>query len=109
MSPVSRQSQAFNVYALFDPRSNEARYVGQTSESLEKRLMAHCNEAHRKSTAKNQWIQELQAQEQWPGIRLLEQIHGRRRDAYDAESRWIRQLRSRGHRLLNQPIPTEFR
>ncbi|MFL0504046.1 GIY-YIG nuclease family protein [Kocuria rhizophila] len=63
MSPVSRQSQAFNVYTLFDPRSNEARYVGQTSESLDKRLMAHCKESHRKSTAKNQWIQELQAQE----------------------------------------------
>lgn len=109
MSPVTRQSQSFRIYALVDPRTNEARYVGQTAETLNKRLMTHCNEAHRKSTDKNQWIQELKALDQLPEIRLLEQVQGRRKDAYESETRWIRQLRLDGHRLLNHPIPTEFR
>ena len=48
----------FKVYALVDPRTHEVRYVGQTGNRLEERLVWHYYSPHNPELA--EWLAELQ-------------------------------------------------
>lgn len=90
----------FRIYALTEP-GGAPRYVGQTTQPLGIRLADHVRV--RGSSGRAKWIRSLVAADQEPGIVLLEEIDGTRRDAYERESHWIKDLRAHGHNLLNVP------
>lgn len=92
--------QTFRVYALTDP-DGAPRYVGQTAHPLGIRLASHLRV--RGHSGRADWIRSLLASDREPGIALLEEITGTRGDAYTREAFWIRNLRNRGHNLLNVP------
>ena len=92
----------FSVYALVDPRTNEARYVGRTSKDLHGRLSDHLRD--KKSAAKWSWIQELFAHGLTPRIVELEHVNCERLSAYDVsiEYVWMRILDGEDEKLLNK-------
>lgn len=46
------------IYALIDPRNDQVRYVGRTSNP-EERFKNHCNPLHNTTSSKREWIDEL--------------------------------------------------
>jgi hypothetical protein len=58
-----------------------------------------------KTSGRANWVKTLVASGSRPSIYLLEKFEGYRRDAYEAEKRWIVELHKGGHALLNVPIP----
>jgi len=97
----SNNRKTYRIYALVEPISNRPRYVGQTADTIENRLREHVRK--RRATAKGEWVQSLLDANLLPGIVLLEEFVGYRRQAYERETHWIRQLRSEGQQLLNVP------
>lgn len=89
------------VYALVDPRTKEARYVGQTSIGME-RPLAHsqANRYLRYRTHQYNWIKQLVAEGLKPGVIVLEKCSVE--DLNEAECFHIAYLRSIGCRLTNQ-------
>ena len=50
-------AQHFVVYGLSDPRTNELRYVGKTTQTLHRRLLRHVAPSYLKeATYKNNWL-----------------------------------------------------
>ena len=47
------------IYGLLDPRTNNIRYVGKTSRSLNERLSAHLRSNQGKNNHKHNWISLL--------------------------------------------------
>lgn len=90
----------YRIYALND-QTGAPRYVGQTAAPLALRLADHLRV--RGHSARANWIREMLDSGHEIGVVQLEEVHGTRRDAYAAETRWIRQLRAMGHSLLNVP------
>lgn len=92
------------IYGLNDPRTNELRYVGQTTRTLLQRLSQHCapGALQRKSHLTN-WVRALRKQSLRPRIVLLECA-----DTIDElnllELRWIYRCRRSGAKLVNQRI-----
>lgn len=95
----STERKTYRVYALIDPHTRRAHYVGQTAAMLGIRLDGHLRKPG--ATAKGDWIRALREQERDPQIVLLEEFEGYRRDAYERETRWITRLRAEGHPLTN--------
>jgi hypothetical protein len=91
----------FLIYALLEPDSDNARYVGQTAQPLQLRLDDHLRV--RGASARADWIRSLIARDLAPRIVQLDQVTGTRPDAYALETAWIRKLRANGHSLLNVP------
>jgi len=68
------------IYGLYDPRTNEIRYVGKTKNSIECRLREHLCDARnimhgnkrRRINKRYAWIISLLIQGELPGIKLLE-------------------------------------
>jgi hypothetical protein len=93
----------YRIYALTEPDDETTmRYVGQTADHLIPRLTDHLR-VNGKRSARADWVRSLVAQGTKPGIVLLEEIRGTRRDAYARETQWIRKLRAEGHHLVNVP------
>jgi hypothetical protein len=89
------------VYALRDPRTGAARYVGCSSRVQERwrehiRRAAH-GETKAMPAGLRAWLTELSARGLDPTLECLEDT-----DTWDAESRWIRTLRDAGEPLLNE-------
>jgi len=89
------------IYALADPKTEEIRYVGQTTRSPRTRLGEHLAVAQKplRRGAGSQrrlraWLRSLQEK---PLLIVLEETT----DLDDAEQRWIAQLRGDGARLCN--------
>lgn len=94
--------QTFQIYVLTSPIDEQvARYVGQTTAPLHERLADHLR--IRGASARADWLRSLASRGQRPQIVQLEVVRGTRHDAYTAETRWIKRLRSEGHHLLNVP------
>jgi len=95
------------IYVLIDPITNENRYVGFTSEKLEKRLNRHIQLArqHRKDWVHN-WIYQLLSKNKKPTISLLE-IVKEQDDWQDRERFWIQRGRELGWKLTNLTIGGE--
>ena len=99
MSLSSEAVKQYRIYALIDPLSLVAYYVGQTAETLGHRRQGHVRK--RAYTRKGNWIRSLLDRELEPQIVLLEEFWGYRAQAYERESYWIRRLRSEGQPLTN--------
>lgn len=92
----------FSIYKLYDPREpDEARYVGLTKVTLQRRLTAHTSPSHlRDNTYKNNWIKKCLLETTRPEICLIE-VCTNRRQACAREKFWISYYRNLGHRLTN--------
>lgn len=92
-----------SIYALRDPTDGRIRYVGQTRQSLNRRLSGHLRRPRDKEPhlPVNRWIARLVAAGLQPKIELLEEgIHVV--DLDEAERRHIGQMRAAaGANLLN--------
>lgn len=62
------------IYALLDPKTNNIRYVGQTTQKVNLRYNGHLNEAirHKKRTKVKNWIKSLLNQNLKPKLIELE-------------------------------------
>jgi hypothetical protein len=92
-----------HIYELFDPRTNEIKYVGRTSGDLEVRRKQHIAEstnATASNVGKQAWMQQLLAEGIEPQIRLLETINNID-IAKDAEAYYIRTYVQQGKLLVN--------
>jgi hypothetical protein len=97
-----RHSLVGAIYGLTDPTSGELRYVGQTRQSLRRRLSGHLRgpKGPHASLPVNRWIAKLQAASQEPQIVALQAgVH--LADLDKAERSQIAEARAAGDRLLN--------
>lgn len=78
----------FRIYGLYDPRTGELRYVGQTRKGLRERLGAHVKEAKKDRTHKAAWIRSVLADGHAPEIHLLQEF-STQLEADQAEVYWI--------------------
>jgi len=85
------------IYALFDPRDDEVRYVGQTIYKLQKRLIEHYSAP--RTALLRAWVQELAALGLKPGIKLLEEVPRNQLNIY--ENYWMGEMAYLGNNLLN--------
>lgn len=88
------------IYALIDPTTSQARWVGRTSTRLCNRLSAHCTTARGAGGKKmgcTDWIADLLARGHRPEIVTLELA----KDWEEAEQFWIGYFRFMGADLLN--------
>jgi hypothetical protein len=85
------------IYALIDPRTDEIRYVGKTTQRSDVRLRQHFENPTNRNM--RQWFKSLGFDGLAPKIRLITccPLAVWERE----ESRWIRWARERGARLLN--------
>lgn len=91
------------IYALVDPRTNEPRYVGRTTNPAN-RLRNHVTKARRGGTGNaglEQWLQELAAAGLRPLIQSLETVDPR--DKGEREWHWLEELDN--GQLLNVNVP----
>lgn len=95
---------AIVIYGLCDPRTQELRYVGQTSRKPHVRLAQHLQSA-RKGTLIyiSAWIKGLLDASLLPEMFVLE-THDSGLEADSAEQFWIEYFRSVGCRLVNRAI-----
>ena len=87
----------FTVYALVDPRTDKVRYIGCTTQSLDRRLRQHLGDQVA-SPRKYQWLAELRQANLEPLVVALEEAE----DApAERERYWISLKRAEGCDLLN--------
>lgn len=91
-------NREWSIYVLIDPRSNEVRYVGWSSD-VRARFGAHLREAKRARTHKERWIAGLLAAGLRPICEVVETGLGE--GWADAERRQIADYRAAGARLTN--------
>lgn len=91
----------FFIYGLFDPITNELRYIGQTIQKVEYRLRKHISESG-KGTGyyKNCWIKSLTNKGLKPEIFVLEACNSLN-ELNDAEEWYIQYYKSLGCKLTN--------
>lgn len=93
------------IYGLVDPRTQELRYVGKTTQPLRDRLRLHLSDARRvKRRHVCAWIRSLQRISIAPEIFEIDQARG---DWSEREQFWIAYFRSLGCDLTNQTIGGE--
>ena len=88
------------IYALLDPETREARYVGKTMNPVQ-RLTEHCRPGEK--TYKGRWIDSLRKRNMRPEFLALEELETPdSNEAWiEAERFWISSLRFMGARLTN--------
>jgi hypothetical protein len=91
------------IYGLIDPRNEELRYVGRTTNTLKKRWKEHIRDAKdlRDTAPRFAWIRELLSLGLQPEIFLIEEVT--QDDMREAEGAWMAYFRYIGARLLNVP------
>lgn len=85
------------VYALMSTRDNFIRYVGQTPQSLYRRLIQHRSYAKCKRTAVHKWMNREQSE----GFTILIKELVDKAEFNLDEQEIIKQYRANGYRLLN--------
>ena len=68
-------SPVYQIYGLFDPRTNKVRYVGKTKNKLSRRLREHIRRANTgkmRDKGKQNWLLELERLNLSPVIQSLE-------------------------------------
>lgn len=89
------------IYGLYDPRTGELRYVGQTTRASGKRLQEHLTTKSRaKHTYLAHWVAALWTLGLRPDIKLLAEASSKE-DLDQLEMEWIAQGRGAGIRLTN--------
>lgn len=101
--PHAIESKTARIYGMIDPRTQELRYVGRTTKTLEKRLKDHLRDARdlRDNAPRFPWIRELLALVLQPEIFLLEEVPIS--EMQECEGYWIGYFRYIGANLLNVP------
>jgi Helix-turn-helix domain/NUMOD3 motif len=88
------------IYGLYDPRTDELRYVGKTMQAIEVRLRAHLKPSTvLAKTHLYNWIRSLLNQGLRPLIKPIEVVPCERQD--EAECWWIAYHREQGADLVN--------
>lgn len=88
------------IYALMDPRTEEIRYIGKTSQTLRHRRMKHLTDARRrKGTYLLHWLRQLQNEGLEPDMLLLGTCAESR--WREVERAWIAYGRAQGWPLTN--------
>lgn len=85
------------VYVLKDPTTNEIRYVGVTSQSLNQRLSQHINAAKNHQRHVCNWIKSLLDQGLRPIIEQIDDVE----DWEEKERYYIKYYRDQGCNLTN--------
>lgn len=89
--------QLHTIYALIDPRTETARYIGVTMNGLEMRFRHHLYDAQRgREFPVRRWIRKLASFGLAPYPIILEVTTDREREIF-----WIAEFRSQGFKLLN--------
>lgn len=89
------------IYGLYDPRTEELRYIGKTNDPRE-RMWNHCNPKQAGRTHRDFWIKLLRSLNLEPVMRILEVIENSNdHDWQDRERFWISHYRATGARLTN--------
>lgn len=86
-----------HVYCLIDPRSGQARYIGQ-SVRPQQRLREHCSPGRRRSPCAT-WVRDVRAAGQVPVMLVLESVTAEQ--VLVVESFWISSLLAVGATLMN--------
>ena len=89
------------IYALVDPRTEQVRYVGCTSNPVE-RLTRHCHKMYSTEQC-HAWLQDLERGGLVAEVRILEDVVPEH-SSYAREQWWIAKGLERGWDLLNQHI-----
>jgi len=90
----------FKIYTLNNPITNEVRYIGYTSTSLEERLRHHIKDCKYKKSRKVNWIKKLISENITPTINLL-CIYKTLDEAKFNEIKLIFEYRLSGYDLVN--------
>ena len=85
------------IYGLKDPRTDEYRYVGKTSNGLS-RAKSHLNHSH--NPLVNDWVNELMANDYKPDVVILENVVNQF-ELVDKEKYWTGKLINDGYDLCN--------
>lgn len=88
------------IYGLTDPRSGEIRYVGKSTNGLERAKAHHSQVRNGEKSYKANWIRQLTKLGLDYGIVVLEKTL-LPSDLGEAERRWIAELRAGGTKLTN--------
>ena len=94
------------IYGLIDPRTNEIRYVGQSTCGT-KRIKQHFYPSHYKSRKKRHvynWINQLlciNLKPEYIILQELQQCENIKNELDTAECTWIKKLRDSGNNLTN--------
>lgn len=85
------------IYALIDPRTNEVRYIGKTTDP-KGRLYEHTKKSDL-ATHKAHWINQLRAEGLRPRMEILEETTAAKWEK--RERHWIAYGKAQGWRLTN--------
>lgn len=98
---MSTKQEDYSIYVLIDPRDNQVRYVGRTT-NLEHRYKQHLVPINGSTLEKKNWIQELRQLGLQPLLSVIDSADNRV-DASAKETYWIHHYTQTGAILLNQP------
>ena len=87
------------VYCICDPATNEVRYVGRTTQELNRRASQHNSTAKRKSNHRECWLNSILCSGAIPVYYVLDEVC--LDNWVDAEKFWIEYLRFLGANLTN--------
>ena len=103
-----RECTPIYIYALTDPRTSDARYVGQTYDT-HRRYIAHIHSGNAKpmdmsyeDSPRAEWLRSLAKEGVRPEMIILAVVP--QSDADEAEQRWIKRLYREGCKLLNKEV-----
>jgi len=99
------------IYILKCPITDQIRYVGQTSQKLEKRFSNHIWESRRKKkkySHKENWIRKLSRMGLEPKIEKIENIEMDLDFVIEREKFWISKFKKSGIELLNATDGGEY-
>lgn len=97
-----------HIYTLSDPRDNSVRYVGVTTDVIN-RYHHHMVTTVRGNPEKEAWIQELRRLEMKPIMTVIETInHEDDASPRQRERYWIHFYQSQGAKLYNKNKRLEF-
>jgi len=87
------------IYSLSCPIDGQVKYIGLTSDSLEKRLAGHL--ANPTNGANYNWFYKLSKENKKPIIEYVDSCSDNKREGMQLESHWIQQFKSWGFDLNN--------
>ncbi len=93
---------SFTVYALVDPRDDEIRYVGVTSQAVHKRYYGHIHESKRDTlTHKRAWIRSLLNEGMLPTLAVIHDDVADHETLVQLETQYIIDYIEQGYSLTN--------
>ena len=91
--------KTYKIYCLTEP-DGEIRYIGQTRQTLSKRLWGHINKNKDSDTHKRRWLNKLEREGLKPNIKLIEECHSLK-ELNEREIFYIKKYRDDGYDLVN--------